>query len=104
MTTFPFNDLHGFKDFVVFVRMWAPNNFPGRDGALAEEPWTLELAFQGLRTGIASAISEKGERAEFSESLELIDEAYQHYKSGDKAGGFRALDDVRKILGRVNTR
>lgn len=104
MTTFPFDDLHGFKDFVVFVRMCAPDNFPDRDGALASEPWTLELAFQGLRKGIADAISEKGERDEFSESSELIEEAYRCYDSGDKPGGFRALDDVRRILRRIKTK
>ena len=104
MTNFPFNDLHSFKDFVVFVRMCAPDNFPRREGVPAEDQWTLDLAFQGLREGIASAIAEKGERVEFSESSKLIDEAFQHYKAGNKREGFFTLDEARKNLGRVRTK
>lgn len=102
--TFPFDDLQGFKDFVVFVRMCAPNNFPERAGTLANEPWTLELAFQGLRKGISDVISQYGDKSEISESARLIEEAYQHYNLGDKPGGFRALDDAHKILRNIKTK
>ena len=58
MTNFPFNDLHSFKDFVVFVQMRAPNNFPLREGVPSEDQWTLDLAFRGLRDGLALAVAE----------------------------------------------
>lgn len=28
MNIFPFDDLHGFKDYITFVQMCAPDNFP----------------------------------------------------------------------------
>src|ERR1700679_448298 len=34
MTSFPFNDLHSFKDFVVFAQICSPDEYPQRDGVL----------------------------------------------------------------------
>ena len=103
MTKFPFNDLHSFKDFVVFVRMCAPERFPPREGVPAEDQWTLDLAFQGLRAGLSVAIAEKGPRAEFDEFSKLVDGAYIHYKAGQVKEGFMALEQANKTLKRVRT-
>jgi hypothetical protein len=62
MTNFPFNGLHSFKDYVVFVRMCAPDQFPAREGVPGEDQWTLDLAFHGLREGLALVVREKGEK------------------------------------------
>jgi hypothetical protein len=101
MTKFPFNDLHSFKDFVVFVQICSPNRFPLREGTLANTPWTLDLAFEGLRLGLDMAVREKGERREFTESRRLVGEAYDAYKSGDVRSGFTKLEEVQKLLRRV---
>lgn len=104
MTRFPFNDLHSFKDFVVFVRMCAPSQFPAREGARPEDQWTLELAFRGLREGLSQAAQEKGQREEYDQCAKLVDEAYVHYESGRRKEGFVALDQVHKILSKMRTR
>ena len=52
MATFPFSDLHSFKDFVFVVRMCAPDHFPAREGLCADDQWSLDLAFKGLREGL----------------------------------------------------
>ncbi len=103
MTKFPFTDLHSFKDFVGFVSMCAPNQFPRREGVPIEDQWTLSLAFQGLREGLSRAVEEKGPRAEFGECLKLISEAQEHYEAGREDEGFFALDQAQKVLQRIST-
>ena len=104
MAEFPFTDLHSFKDFVVFVRVFAPDRFPVREGLPVEDQWNLDLAFSGLREGIALAIREKGEREEFMESARLIESAYAHYKAGNRKGGFFDLAAAHTVLRRVQSR
>ena len=101
MSKFPFNDFHSFKDFVVFAQICSPNNYPKREGILASTPWTLDLAFEGLRLGLNMAAREKGERIEFAESCRLVDEAYKAYKSGDVRSGFAKLERVQKLLAKI---
>ena len=103
MTRFPFNDLHSFKDYVVFVRMCAPNRFPAREGVPPQDQWTLDLAFRGLREGLSQAIEEKGQRNEFDEFSMLVDQAYDHYLAGRRKEGFLTLDQAHKILKKVRT-
>lgn len=103
MTRFPFHDLHGFKDYVVFVRMCAPDQFPIREGVSVDDQWTLKLAFEGLKEGLSRAIAEKGRRDEFAQCSHLIDEAYRHYESGRRKEGFIALNQMQKILGKIRT-
>jgi hypothetical protein len=104
MTKFPFNDLHGFKDYVVFVKMCAPNQFPLREGGTQQEQWTLELAFRGLREGLSQAFKEKGQRKEFEDFSVLVDQAYNHYQAGRRRDGFICLDQAQKVLRRIPTR
>ena len=103
-TNFPFYDLHSFKDFVVFVRMCAPDNFPIREGVPPGAQWSLDLAFQALREGLTLSAREKGDRSEFIEASKRIDEAYGHYRAGKKSDGFIALDDAHKILKRIRSK
>jgi hypothetical protein len=98
---FPFTDLHSFKDYVVFVKMCAPDLFPEREGVGPENQWTLDLAFIGLRLGLEMAEKQKGQRPVFSDCARLVDEAERSYRAGDRRGGFTSLDNVRKLLGRV---
>ena len=103
MAGFPFGDLHSYKDFVGFVRMCAPDNFPVREGLPPDDQWSLALAFRGLREGLALAILEKGERSEFSACSKLIDDAFEHYQAGRKRDGFFALDEAQRVLRRIRT-
>lgn len=103
MARFPFSDLHSFKDFVGFVRMCAPDQFPIREGRSTEEQWTLELAFSGLNEGMSLAVKEKGDRPEFNECKTLIAASYEHYKCGREDEGFFELDKAYKILKKIRT-
>ena len=67
MAKFGFNDLQSFKDYVGFAKLCLPDRFPHRDGVEADEQWSFNLAFEGLRLGLTMAVQEKGERVEFVE-------------------------------------
>ncbi len=101
MAKFPFTDLHSFKDYVGFVQLCAPNRFPKRDGVSAEEQWTLDLAFEGLRLGLKLATEEKGPLSVFSQCGQLIDGAYTHYIQGDRREAYFKLEEVQKLLKKI---
>lgn len=103
MANFPFHDLHGFKDYVVFVRMCAPDRFPEREGMPDDEQWTLDLPFQGLRTGLQQAKETKGPRAELDEFGVLVERAHAHYLGGQAKDGFVALEQANRVLKRIRT-
>ena len=98
---FPFNDLHGFKDYVMYVQHYSPDRFWPREGVGPEDQWTLHLAFKGLRLGLDMAVQEKGNRQEFAESRRLVEEAYEAYKAGDIRTGWDKLEQVQKLLRKV---
>ena len=101
MAKFGFTDLHSFKDYVGFVKLCSPNRFPHREGVPADEQWSLNLAFDGLRLGLDMAAREKGKRIEFVDSRLLVEEAYEAYNAGDVRSGFAKLDQVQKLLRKV---
>lgn len=103
MAEFPFTDLHGFKDFVIFVQTYLPDRFPYRDGAGPEEQWSLELAFRGLREGLTFARMESGARQIYEKCEKLVAEAYVEYSNGRDREGFCKLEEVNKLLKQVRT-
>jgi len=98
---FPFTDLHSFKDYVGFVKICASTTFPVREGVGPEDQWTLNLAFEGLRSGLRMATEEKGERSEFTLGESLVDEAYIAYHDGRMRDGFLKLEELQELLKRV---
>ena len=98
-----FDDLHGFKDFVVFVQLCAPDNFPVYENKPIERQWTLDKAFHDLRIGLDMAVEEKGPKPVFEQCRQLVEQAYQHYKAGEEDKGWYALEEVRKLLRKIRT-
>lgn len=103
-TAFPFSDLHSFKDYVGFVKLCAPDEFPHREGVGPADQWTLDLAFEGLRLGLRMATEEKGERDEFRQGELLVEDAYVAYQEGRVRDGFRTLEELQKLLRNVPSR
>jgi len=103
MAKFPFSDLHSFKDYVGFVKLCALDMFPEREGLGPEDQWTLNLAFDGLRSGMELAITEKGDRPAFEECKVLIEDAKSAYLMQNIKGGYLKLDAVSKILKKIPT-
>jgi hypothetical protein len=95
---FGFSDLHSFKDFVGFVKLCAPDEFPVEEWAGPDDQMTLDLAFQGLRLGLRMAVEEKGERTEFALGQSLVEDAYAAYRDGRVRDGFFKLEELQKLL------
>lgn len=104
MAQFPFSDLHSYKDFIGFVQLSMPDRFPARGGTAVNAQWTPELAFEGLRAGLALAAQEKGNRPAFAMSQMLVDEAEKEYRAGNMRGGFLKLEEMKKLLKKIATR
>jgi len=101
--SFPFSDLHSFKDYIRFVKLCTPDDFPVREGVVAADQWTLDLAFEGLRLGLKMAIQEKGEREEVSRGESLVEDAYVAYRDGRQRDGFFKLEELQKLLRKVRS-
>ena len=100
---FAFSDLHSFKDYVGFVQLCAPTDFPVREGVGPDEQWTLELAFKGLRVGLRLARREKGEQPALAKARTLVEDAYAAYRDGRMRDGFFKLAEVEKLLKTIRT-
>lgn len=98
---FPFSDLHSFKDYVGFVKLCAPEDFPLRDYGVPADQWTLESAFDGLRYGLRIALNEDGMRDIFALGAVLVDEAYDAYRNGRLRDGFLKLEELQTLLKRI---
>lgn len=98
---FGFNDIHGFKDFVGFVILCAPDLFPGCDWHAPDEQMNLDRAFVGLRYGLDLAVKEKGESELVVKCRTLVDEAYSEYMAGHDMRGQRMLEEFDELLKRL---
>ncbi len=103
MAKFPFSDLHSFKDFVVYAQSYLPDEFPAREGLGPDDQWTMDLAFQGLREGLALTVAERGPKPLFAKCQQLVDKAHDEYRAGQWRDGFATLEEVNKLLRKVPT-
>jgi len=102
--SFPFSDLHSFKDYVGFVKICAPDLFPDREGVSASDQWSLDLAFEGLNLGLELAAHEGAKVSALAECRELFTTAYTQYVSGNKKDGFEAMAAAQRILRKLPSR
>lgn len=98
---FPFYDLSSFRDFIVFAQTYLPDNFHPREGARPDEQWTLDLAFEGLRTGLTQERARRPKVQALIEAEALVEEAYAHYLGGRDGEGFRKLEQLQSLLKRA---
>jgi hypothetical protein len=101
---FGFKDLHGFKDFVGFVILCAPDEFPSDDWLQPEEQMNVERAFVGLRYGLDVTAKEKGESEVVATCRQLVKEAYAEYQSGRAVEGQQKLEEMDGLLSKLPSR
>jgi hypothetical protein len=104
MQKWHFTDLHSFKDFVVFVQLCAPDNFPPREGVPHSEQWTLALAQEALEHGLRIAASEGVNESVLSECKGHFDKAFGYYRAANLHDGFKSMESALRILLRVPTK
>lgn len=98
---FGFSDLHSFKDYVGFVKLCAPDDFPVEEWASPEDRWTLDRAFDGLRMGLQMATEEEGEWDEFIKGRTLVEDAQCAHRDGRLRDGFFKLEEFQKLLMKI---
>lgn len=97
-STFGFNDLHSFKDYVVYVLSCAPDLFPPEDWLAPEDQMNLERAFAGLRYGLELTAQEKGESEVLKQCRAIVEQAFVMYVAGDDLAGQHKLEEIEKLL------
>jgi hypothetical protein len=95
---FGFHDLHSFKDFVGFVKRCAPDDFPVREWRGASDQWSLDRAYEGLRTGLEMAASQGVGDTTLEECRSLFDAAFDHYRAGNRDEGSKSMGAAERIL------
>lgn len=95
---FGFNDLHGFRDFVVEVIAGAPDDFMEMDWLRPEDQINLDRAFVGLRYGLELVAKEVGESETIDKCRKLVEEAFSEYQAGRDRTGQQKLEEVERLL------
>jgi hypothetical protein len=101
---FGFKDLHGFKDYVGFVILCTPDEFPIDDWLKPEAQMNLERAFVGLRYGLDVTTAEKGESEVVATCRQLVEEAYAMYQVGHDIEGQKKLEEMDQLLNKLPSR
>ena len=90
-------DISSLHDFIGYVVLSAPNQFPKEDYLSDAEQMNLERAFDELRRGIA-LIEKDFPGADVERGLSLVlDESLAHYRAGDELRGAHRLQDFEKL-------
>lgn len=95
---FGFTDLHGYKDFVGYVILCAPDLFPEQDWRDPGEQMNLERAFAGLRYGLTLVSKEAGESPLLERCRQLVEQARADYGAGRDMAGQVKLEEVDRLL------
>ncbi len=101
MAHFGFTDLHSFKDFVAFVRLCAPSDFPVEDYLKPDEQMNLDRAFDGLRYGLKLTAEEKGDLPVLATCRALVEEAYALYRDDRMRDGYFKVQEMEKLLKKI---
>lgn len=89
-------DLRSLRDFISYVIVHAPDEFPLEDHLPAHAQMTLEAAFAELRHGVG-LLRLPAPRTQTL--LRLLDKARQHYENGDDVAGAHGLHEFENEVG-----
>ncbi len=94
-------DINSFYDFIGYVVLSAPDQFPREDYLGPDEQMTLDRAFDELRQGIAfveldfpGADRDRGLSA-------LLERSLASYRNGDIVAGAHTLQDFQDLIFKV---
>ncbi|WP_299322366.1 hypothetical protein [Parasphingopyxis sp.] len=91
-------DIDALHDFVSYVVLCAPDEFPVEDFLEDHEQMNLEKAFEELRHGILLLHPEVGTPQKVPIMHSKLDEAYKAYKAGDGDKGAHLVQDFRNMI------
>ena len=86
-------DINSLYDFIGYVILCAPDNFPQRDYLPENEQMDLEAAFNELQDSLKYVDS-----LDTNKLQSLLSESHQYYKNGDEVGGAHKLQDFQNEI------
>ena len=91
-------DLNSLRDFVGYVVLCAPDNFPEEDFLKPDEQMNLERAFEELRNALNLFKTSKLNDVKRRDALALLEESLNSYRTGDVVRGAHLLQDFRSFI------
>jgi hypothetical protein len=91
-------NLRDFHDFIGYVILSAPDDFPKENYLPAEEQMTFKQAFEELHTGLGFVDEKSVGHARKAEMKKMLIDAQQAYVSGDLTEGIDLLARLQKLI------
>lgn len=89
------NNIDSLYDFIGYVVLCAPNNFPNEDYLPPDDQMSLEKAFGELKDAVELIDSEVAPSRKREHLYGLLDQALAAYRSGDDFNGAHLLQDFQ---------
>jgi len=94
-------DLAELIDFIAYVVIYGPDEFPERDFLKPDEQLNLDRAFDELRYGLDCAAKQIRDEAVIGTCRAMLQEAYTHYHEGRTNPGAWKLQEMSRLLERL---
>lgn len=91
-------DIASLYDFIAYVVVSAPDEFPHEDYLSDDELMTLDQAFAELRNGILFIEADFPGADKARGLTELLNRSLQSYKDGDDIRGGHLLQDFERLV------
>ncbi|NWK44741.1 hypothetical protein [Ralstonia pickettii] len=88
----------GYVDFISYVLLSAPDDFPEEDYLSPDEQMNLEKAFEELRNGMHFVEEKIVDGATRVRLRDLLDASLSAYRTGKDVEGAHLLQDFEKLL------
>lgn len=92
-------DLNDLMNFLAYMVLYAPHDFPEEDYLKSSEQMTLERAFQVLSDGVLLLRSSFGDK-DVCNLQNILNESLEAYREGDIVKGSHLLQNLESIVSR----
>lgn len=91
-------DVNSLYNFVGFVVLRAPDQFPREDYLQDNEQLTLDKAFEELRAGVQLVQADFPDRQVSGELQVILDESLALYQAGERVAAAQRLQDFSSAI------
>lgn len=87
-----------FVDFISYVLLSAPDDFPHEDYLSDDEQMSLDRAFEELNSGMRFVAAKVKDDAVIEKLRRALNASHAAYRAGDRVKGAHLLQDFEKTL------
>lgn len=87
-----------YHDFIAYVTLCAPSDFPEEDYLQPHEQMTLDKAFSRLRSEFSLVRERVKDESSLALLAELLEMSYEHYSHGDEVKGAHIIQEFETII------